>query len=147
MIVSNENESNAYLQILKSSTHQSLVHVAFLVMRIAVGSDLIDEKNGSRENSRLPSRANSSSVSRWLRIFLVRGKVFQRSSGKSLWGQESPVFFYFTTVLAVFFPSLKSSHCQAVLFSSSSLWKKQALSSFFQLQAVLPDSFCCLSGF
>lgn len=108
--------------------------VAFLIMRIAVGSDLIDEKNGSRENFRIPSRASPNSVARWLRIFLMRGKGFQRSSGKSWWEQESSVF-YFTTIVAVF-ASLKSSHCQVVLFSSSGLWKPQALSSFFQLQSV-----------
>lgn len=50
------------------------------------------------------------------------GKSFQRSSSKSLWEQESPVFLYFTTILAVF-PSLRSSRHQAALLPSPSLWK------------------------
>lgn len=49
-----------------------------------MGNDLMDEKDGSRENSRLASRVNPRSVSRRLRIFLVGGKDFQRSSGKSV---------------------------------------------------------------
>lgn len=122
------------LRVWIALRHPSLVHVAFLMMRIAVGSALVGS-GGSRENSRLLRRWNPSSVSSKSRVFLVEEKG-EASQSKIL------LLFQLHINLSSLLPfswTLSDSHIFLLKPSGNAGVILLSLQ-----QSLLPDSYCCL---